>query len=209
MSKGFFITLEGSEGCGKSTQINNIRQFLESRGRKVMCLREPGGTPIAEEIRALLKNPRDDDSMCDSCELLLMYAARAQLVNTVIKPALEQGIDVLCDRHDLSTIAYQGGGRGISMDHINALRNVVLGDFRPDITILIDLDVKDGMARAKSRGELDRFEQSKIDFFERVRNTYLDYAKNHPDAVCVVDGASAVDEVFSNIKKVILDKLDV
>ena len=157
MSHGLFITLEGSEGSGKSTQIAYIKSYLESKGRKVICVREPGGTPIAEDIRKILKTPRSDDNLCDTAELLLMYAARAQLVNTLIKPNLEKGIDVICDRHDLSTIAYQGGGRGMNMDDINACRKVVLGDFRPNLTILIDIDPVVGMNRAQKRGALDRF----------------------------------------------------
>lgn len=207
MSKGLFITLEGGEGAGKSTQISFIKDYLEKKGRKVLTLREPGGTPIAEDIRAILKNPREDDSLCDTAELLLMYAARAQLVNRLIKPSLEKGICVICDRHDLSTVAYQGGGRGMNMDHINAVREVVLGGFRPDLTILIDVDPKIGMSRAKNRGQLDRFEQSEQDFFYKVRNTYLEYACKHPEEVCVVNGNADVEDVSLEIKK-ILDKID-
>ncbi len=199
MKKGLFITLEGTEGSGKSTQIAVIKAHMEAKGHKVVCLREPGGTPIAEEIRTLLKTPRKDDNMCDKTELLLMYAARAQLVETVIKPLLTQGTDVICDRHDLSTVAYQGGGRGMNMDDINAIRKVVLGDFRPDLTIVIDVDPKLGMQRARNRGELDRFELSQIDFFERVRNTYLEYAKHHPDFVKVVDGQKEISAVSKDV----------
>ena len=199
MKKGLFITLEGTEGSGKSTQIAVIKAHMEAKGHKVVCLREPGGTPIAEEIRTLLKTPRKDDNMSDKTELLLMYAARAQLVETVIKPLLAQGTDVICDRHDLSTVAYQGGGRGMNMDDINAIRKVVLGDFRPDLTIVIDVDPKIGMQRARNRGELDRFELSKIDFFERVRNTYLEYAKHHPDFVKVVDGQKEISAVSKDV----------
>lgn len=125
MKKGLFITLEGTEGSGKSTQIAVIKAHMEAKGHKVVCLREPGGTPIAEEIRTLLKTPRKDDNMCDKTELLLMYAARAQLVETVIKPLLSAGTDVICDRHDLSSVAYQGGGRGMNMDDIKDRKSVV------------------------------------------------------------------------------------
>lgn len=207
MKKGLFITLEGTEGSGKSTQIAVIKVHMEAKGHKVVCLREPGGTPIAEEIRTLLKTPRKDDNMCDKTELLLMYAARAQLVETVIKPLLAAGTDVICDRHDLSTVAYQGGGRGMNMDDINAIRKVVLGDFRPDLTIIIDVDPKIGMQRARNRGELDRFELSQIDFFERVRNTYLEYAKTHQDFVCVVDGHKEISAVSHDVIAC-LDKLN-
>ena len=207
MKKGLFITLEGTEGSGKSTQIPVIKAHMEAKGHKVVCLREPGGTPIAEEIRTLLKTPRKDDNMCDKTELLLMYAARAQLVETVIKPLLSAGTDVICDRHDLSTVAYQGGGRGMNMDDINAIRKVVLGNFRPDLTIIIDVDPKIGMQRARNRGELDRFELSQIDFFERVRNTYLEYAKTHQDFVSVVDGHKEISAVSHDVIAC-LDKLN-
>ena len=180
---------------------------MEAKGHKVVCLREPGGTPIAEEIRTLLKTPRKDDNMCDKTELLLMYAARAQLVETVIKPLLSAGTDVICDRHDLSSVAYQGGGRGMNMDDINAIRKVVLGNFRPDLTIVIDVDPKIGMQRARNRGELDRFELSQIYFFERVRNTYLEYAKTHQDFVSVVDGHKEISAVSHDVIAC-LDKLN-
>lgn len=207
MKKGLFITLEGTEGSGKSTQIAVIKAHMEAKGHKVVCLREPGGTPIAEEIRTLLKTPRKDDNMCDKTELLLMYAARAQLVETVIKPLLSAGTDVICDRHDLSSVAYQGGGRGMNMDDINAIRKVVLGNFRPDLTIIIDVDPKIGMQRARNRGELDRFELSQFDFFERVRNTYLEYAKTHQDFVSVVDGHKEISAVSHDVIAC-LDKLN-
>lgn len=207
--KGFFITFEGGEGAGKSTQIDKTKSYLESKGRKVITIREPGSTPIAEDIRNLLKSVRSDDRMCDTAELLLMYAARAQLVNTLIKPKLEEGFDILCDRHDLSTIAYQGGGRMMNMEDINAIRNVVLKSFRPDLTVLIDVPPKVGMARARNRGELDRFEISNADFFERVDKAYHDYAKNHPETVAVVDGTLSVQEVSEQIIKNIQERLDV
>ena len=206
MSKGVFITLEGTEGSGKSTQLKTIEQYLQQHNRRYIKVREPGGTPIAEEIRNLLKTPRNDDAMCDTTELLLMYAARAQLVNTVIKPAIEQGIDVICDRHDLSTVAYQGGGRGMELSEIKAISKVVLGDFKPNLTILLDIDPIKGMQRAKARGELDRFEQSKMDFFVRVRNTYLECAKQDPNTIKVVNGDDSIDNVSSHIRQ-LLDNL--
>ncbi|SRR5574344_106225 len=208
MSQGLFITLEGTEGSGKSTQIVVIKNYLQSKGRKVITVREPGGTPIAEDIRNLLKTPRKDDDMCDTAELLLMYAARAQLVQTFIKPKLEQGFDVICDRHDLSTIAYQGGGRGMDMDAINSIRKVVLGDFKPNLTLLLDVDPVAGMQRAKARGELDRFEQSQMDFFERVRNTYLECAKQDPEHIVLINGQDPIEIVSTNVIKA-LDNLNV
>ena len=206
MSKGVFITLEGTEGSGKSTQLKTVEQYLQQHNRRYLKVREPGGTPIAEEIRNLLKTPRKDDAMCDTTELLLMYAARAQLVNTVIKPAIEQGVDVICDRHDLSTVAYQGGGRGMDLSEIKAISKVVLGDFKPNLTILLDIDPIKGMQRAKARGELDRFEQSKMDFFVRVRNTYLECAKQDPNTIKVVNGDDSIDNVSSHIRQ-LLDNL--
>ena len=206
MSKGVFITLEGTEGSGKSTQLKTVEQYLQQHNRRYIKVREPGGTPIAEEIRNLLKTPRNDDAMCDTTELLLMYAARAQLVNTVIKPAIEQGIDVICDRHDLSTVAYQGGGRGMDLSEIKAISKVVLGDFKPNLTILLDIDPIKGMQRAKARGKLDRFEQSKMDFFVRVRNTYLECAKQDPNTIKVVNGDDSIDNVSSHIRQ-LLDNL--
>lgn len=206
MSKGVFITLEGTEGSGKSTQLKTIEQYLQQHNRRYIKVREPGGTPIAEEIRNLLKTPRKDDAMCDTTELLLMYAARAQLVNSVIKPAIEQGVDVICDRHDLSTVAYQGGGRGMDLSEIKAISKVVLGDFKPNLTILLDIDPIKGMQRAKARGELDRFEQSKMDFFVRVRNTYLECAKQDPNIIKVVNGDDTLDNVSSHIRQ-LLDTL--
>ena len=206
MSKGVFITLEGTEGSGKSTQLKTVEQYLQQHNRRYIKVREPGGTPIAEEIRNLLKTPRNDDAMCDTTELLLMYAARAQLVNTVIKPAIEQGIDVICDRHDLSTVAYQGGGRGMDLSEIKAISKVVLGDFKPNLTILLDIDPIKGMQRANARGEVDRFEQSKMDFFVRVRNTYLECAKQDPNTIKVVNGDDSIDNVSSHIRQ-LLDNL--
>ena len=202
-----FITFEGPDGSGKSTVIKTIYERLVNEKYNILLTREPGGTPIAEEIRTLLKTPRKDDYMCDKTELLLMYAARAQLVETVIKPLLTAGTDVICDRHDLSTVAYQGGGRGMNMDDINAIRKVVLGDFRPDLTIVIDVDPKIGMQRARNRGELDRFELSQIDFFDRVRKTYLEYAKTHQDFVSVVDGHKEISAVSHDVIAC-LDKLN-
>jgi len=184
-----------------------VKDYLEGLGRKVITLREPGGTPIAEDIRSLLKTPRHDEKMCDTTELLLMYAARAQLVNTLLKPELEKGTDIVCDRHDLSTVAYQGGGRGMSMEVINALRRIVLEDFRPDLTILLDIDPALGMQRARHRGELDRFEQSEFAFFERVRNTYLECARRDPEHIALIDGSSDVSEVseavISHLKRLV------
>ncbi len=199
--RGLFITLEGTEGAGKSSMIPVVKRVLEESGRQVVCVREPGGTPIAEKIREILKTPADE-KLNDKAELLLMYAARAQLVETVIRPTLAKGVDVISDRHDLSTIAYQGGGRKIPLSLIDKARQVALGDFHPDLTILMDIDPYVGMQRAKGRGALDRFEQEQMAFFERVRNTYLDCAKNDASIV-VVNAALDLKTVTYQVESVV------
>ena len=189
---GLFITFEGTEGAGKSTLIKEIERWLREKEIDFVSVREPGGTVLAEKMRAILKTPCPEEKLCDKSELLLMYAARAQLVETLIKPALAQGKCVICDRHDLSTVAYQGGGRGLPMDEIEAVRNVALGKFKPDL--LLDIDPRLGMQRARSRGVLDRFELEQLSFFERVRKAYLDAAKRLP-YIKVIDASKNVDEV--------------
>ena len=192
--RGLFITFEGTEGAGKSTLIKEIEKWLTQKGIDFVSVREPGGTVLAEKMRAILKTPCPEEKLCDKSELLLMYAARAQLVETLIKPALARGQCVICDRHDLSTVAYQGGGRGLPMDEIDCVRKVALGDFRPHLTLLLDIDPKVGMQRARSRGALDRFELEQLSFFERVRNAYLDAAKRLP-YIKVIDASKTVEEV--------------
>ena len=204
---GLFITLEGIEGAGKSSLILKIKEYLENKGRKVECVREPGGTPVAEQIRNILKTARTDEDICDRCELLLMYAVRAQLVNTKIKPALEKGIDVICDRHDLSSIAYQGGGRGMDLNLIKSAKNIAIGDFKPNLTLLLDLSPKVGMSRVVKRGALDRFEMSKYDFFERVRQSYLDYAYEHKDEVVIINAEDPFEIVVENALEAIACRL--
>ena len=191
---GLFITFEGTEGAGKSTLIKEIEIWLREKEIDFVSVREPGGTVLAEKMRAILKTPCPEEKLCDKSELLLMYAARAQLVETLIKPALARGQCVICDRHDLSTVAYQGGGRGLPMDEIDCVRKVALGDFRPHLTLLLDIDPKVGMQRARSRGALDRFELEQLSFFERVRNAYLEAAKRLP-YIKVIDASKTVEEV--------------
>lgn len=197
---GIFITLEGGEGVGKSTQIPLIRDYFEDRGYKVVCTREPGGTPTAERLRDILKIKTDDD-LTDTTELLLMYAARAQLTEKVIKPALAEGKVVICDRYDLSTVAYQGGGRGIPLETIEALRKVAIGDFEPDITFLLDLPVEEGMKRARGRGTTDRIESSALDFFDRVRQMYLNIASHNRKRIKIISAWGDEVEVNYRIKK--------
>ncbi len=196
---GHFITIEGSEGVGKTTNINFIREYLEEKKLKVTVTREPGGSKLAEEVRALLLNHRQDD-MANDAELLLMFAARAEHLHKVIHPALKRGEWVISDRFTDATYAYQGGGRGISMERIAQLENWVQGDFRPELTLLLDAPVSVGLKRVGKRGELDRFEKEKSDFFERVRNTYLERARILPQCFRVIDATCPLEEVQSQIK---------
>ncbi len=176
MKKGKFITFEGSEGVGKSTNILLVKEHLEAQNIDLLLTREPGGTPLAENIRALLLN-KSDENIDETCELLMVFAARAQHLNTVIIPALNKGVWVLCDRFTDSTYAYQGGGRGLNKSLISELEKVVQQGLMPDLTFYLDIDVRLGLSRASARAELDRFESEEIDFFERVRFAYLERVK--------------------------------
>lgn len=199
MTKGRFITLEGGEGVGKTTNLLFLDQLLTAQGISVVKTREPGGTVLAEKIRQLLLETHDEavDSMT---ELLMMFAARAQHIRHVIKPALVRGDWVLCDRFTDATYAYQGGGRGMAMDKIAWLERAVQGDLKPDLTLLLDAPVQIGMVRAKGRGELDRFEQERYDFFEKVRQAYLNLAQQQPERFAVIDASQPLDEVQRAIK---------
>jgi len=206
IQRGKFITIEGTEGVGKSTNIEFIKQYLADRNIPLLHTREPGGTPLAEQIREILLENRDE-KMDDACELLLVFAARAQHLRTVILPALEQGQWVLCDRFTDATYAYQGGGRGLDVSLINNLEQCVQGDIRPDLTLLLDINVEQGLARAGQRGELDRFENEKIEFFEKVRAAYLDLAQDNPERYVVIDAGKTLDKVQDEIKGAIDKKL--
>jgi len=197
--RGKFLTIEGTEGVGKSTNIAFIQSYLQSCGLEVVTTREPGGTPLAEELRTLLLENRDE-KMNETAELLLVFAARAQHLHTVILPALQQGKWVLCDRFTDATYAYQGGGRGLDLTLIEQLEQHVQGDVRPDLTLLLDIDVSIGLARAGQRGELDRFEKEQVDFFQRVRSAYLDRAGKDPRRYGVVDASCSLEEVQQQIK---------
>jgi dTMP kinase len=192
--KGKFITVEGIEGVGKTTNIEFIHKQLAAAGRDVVLTREPGGTPLGEAVRGLLLDPAYT-GMDSTCELQLMFAARAEHLAKVVWPALEQGQWVLCDRFTDATYAYQGGGRGIDTGIIARLEDLVQGDFRPDLTLLLDVSVEVGLARAGKRGALDRFEQEKVEFFERVRNAYLDMAKRSPERYRVIDAGQPLEAV--------------
>ena len=176
--KGRFITIEGVEGVGKSTNISYIERFLEARDIEFVSTREPGGTALAERIRDVLLD-KAESSMDPMTELLLMFAARKQHTEEFIKPALKRGEWVICDRYTDSSYAYQGGGRGLDSKIISKVEKLTLGSFKPDLTIVLDLPVKKGLARAGNRGELDRFELESEKFFKRVRATFLARAKTH------------------------------
>ena len=192
--RGKFITLEGIEGVGKSTQLEHVADLIRAAGNSVICTREPGGTPLAEDIRDLLLTP-SDEQVPPSGELLLMFAARAVHLENLIRPALLRGDWVVCDRFTDATYAYQGFGRGMARAEIGMLERLVQGELRPDLTILLDTPVEVGLARARKRGEPDRFESEKAQFFERVRCGYLEIAAAEPDRVRVVDAAVPIAEV--------------
>ena len=198
MERGKFITVEGIEGVGKSTNIDTLVQRIEAAGHKVLTTREPGGTPFAEDIREILMN-RSDEPVPEIAELLLMFAARSFNVNNVILPALEAGTWVVCDRFTDSTRAYQGGGRGLPMETINRVADWVHGDTWPDLTILLDAPVEVGMERAGNRGEPDRFEQERHEFFQRVRECYLQIAASEPNRFVVIDTTRTIEEVREEI----------
>jgi len=199
---GKFITVEGIEGVGKSTNIGFIHRQLLAAGREVVLTREPGGTPLAEAIRGLLLDPAYT-GMDARCELQLVFAARAEHLARVIRPALAQGKWVLCDRFTDATYAYQGGGRGLDSAIIASLETLVQGGFRPDLTLLLDVPVAVGLARAGKRGPLDRFEQEQVEFFERVRVCYLDMAREHAARYRVIDAARSLDSVQHELEAIL------
>ena len=197
--RGRLITLEGGEGAGKSTQVRRLATALEARGRACVTTREPGGSPGAEEIRTLLVNgePGRWDALT---ETLLLFAARADHVARTILPALETGKDVICDRFTDSTYAYQGAGRGTPRETVRRIEAVVLDDFMPDLTLVLDLPVEAGLARARARGvEESRFENFDAAFHERLRQAFLDIAKRAPDRCIVIDAAGSEDSVFDAV----------
>lgn len=198
--RGCFITVEGSEGVGKTTNMEFTRDFLQAAGIEVVTTREPGGTILGEEIRELLLGHKHD-GMADDTELLLMFAARAEHLARVIRPALERGAWVLCDRFTDATYAYQGGGRGIALDRIAALEDWVQGELRPDLTLLLDVPVEIGLTRAGNRSEPDRFEKEQHDFFERVRSMYLQRARENPERYRVIDASQPLEAVQAQLQQ--------
>ena len=201
-TRGQFITFEGTEGVGKSTQLGNASDTLRQMGVSHIVTREPGGTPMAEAIRKLLLTPREEP-VNEITELLLMFAARAQHLHGRILPALESGQWVLCDRFTDATFAYQGGGRGVPRERIAVLENLVQGEFRPDHVILLDAPVETGMTRARHRGDLDRFEQEAVSFFQRIRETYLARAKKAPGRYHIIQAGAPLEQVSGEVRGLI------
>ena len=202
VEQGLFITIEGTEGVGKSTNMAYIESWLNKAGKELVITREPGGTELGEKLRAVLLDAKEQ-SMCDDTELLLMFAARAQHLQEVILPALDAGKWVLCDRFTDSTYAYQGGGRGIDEARIAQLEQWVQGDRRPDMTLILDLPIDVGLKRAGKRSEPDRFELEKYDFFNKVRNSFLARAAADPQRYAVIDASPAINEVQQSIQAVL------
>ncbi len=202
-----FIVVEGLEGAGKSTAVNVIKEFLQEKfNQSAVCCREPGGTALGETIRSLVKDSSLDEKIDSRTELLLMYASRIQLVENVIKPALDNQRWVICDRFYYSTYAYQGGGRNIDIDIIDGIHNASLGDFKPSLTIYMDISPEQGLKRAAGRGELDRFELEKVEFFERTRSQYLRMADECSEFVRV-DASLTQAEVAEEVKAVLMREL--
>lgn len=194
---GKFIVIEGLEGAGKSTAVATIANWLEQQGIAYISVREPGGTPFAESLRDLIKADWQETITAEA-ELLLMYAARVQLVENVIKPALAKGTWVIGDRHDLSSRAYQGGGRELGDSTLQQLKQITLKDFRPDLTLVLDIAPEVGLQRAAARGELDRIERNALEFFTRTRERYLQIAASEAD-IEVIDAQQPIEQVQQDI----------
>lgn len=206
MRQGTFITIEGGEGAGKSTMMERMADWLTARGRRVVRTREPGGTELAEKLRDILLD-RNTVGLAGQTELLLMFASRAQHLAELIRPALQRGDTVLCDRFTDATWAYQGGGRGLPAGDIATLERLVHGDLQPDLTVLLDLPVEQGLRRASRRSESDRFESESGGFFERVRQAYLQRAAAAPERFAVVDASGTEQQVWAEVEKVLQMRL--
>ena len=194
MSRGKFITFEGGEGVGKSTNVAFVESYLQSKNIPVLVTREPGGTKLAEKLRALLLDKKSE-AITEEAELLLMFAARSQHLKHVIEPALARGDWVICDRFTDATYAYQGGGRNMKISTIEGLENLIQGNLRPDLTLLLDAPVKIGMERAGKRGAFDRFESETLQFFEDVRRAYLLQAEINPQRITLIKASQPLAEV--------------
>jgi dTMP kinase len=197
MSKGLFITFEGADGCGKTTQLNLLREYLQNNNFDVLVTREPGAKGLGEKLRDILLNY--DGEVSSRCESFLFLADRAQHIDTIVKPALKKGQIILCDRHTDSTVAYQGYGRGLDIEQINKLNDIATDGLKPDLTFVFDIDITTSMLRVGN--EKDRMESAGNDFFNRVRNGYLKIAKNEPERVKIIDAKKPIDKVFESVLK--------
>jgi len=204
MSTGKFIVIEGMEGAGKSSAITVIEDILTKYGIEYINTREPGGTPLAESLRDMVKSINHQEKLTVETELLLMYASRSQLLANKILPALADGKWVIGDRHDLSSRAYQGGGRGFDEVIMNTISDITLKGFRPDITLYLDIDPHIGLSRAKARGDLDRIELEKMDFFIRVHNKYRELAE-HDESIVTVDASQTMNKVHQDIEESVVE----
>ena len=205
MMPGIFITIEGGEGAGKSTVMRRVAAWLEARGHRVVSTREPGGTALAEQLRAILLD-RNTVGLAGQAELLLMFAARAQHLAELIRPALERGDTVLCDRFTDATWAYQGGGRSLPREDIATLERLVHGDLQPALTLLLDLPVEQGLRRAARRGAADRFEKEPAEFLERVRQAYLERAAAAPQRFVLVDATGSLEAVWAQVEQALQER---
>lgn len=199
MKKGLFITLEGADGCGKTTQLNLLKEYLTSRGYEIVVTREPGGKGLGEKLREILLNY--DGEVSDRCEAFLYLADRAQNIDTIIKPAINSGKIVLCDRHTDSSVAYQGYGREQNIDNINMLNELAVNGVHPNLTIVFDIDTETSMERVGA--EKDRLESAGIEFHKRVRNGYLEIAKKNPQRIKVVDASQTIEDVQRDVIKIV------
>ena len=197
MKKGLFITFEGADGCGKSTQMKLLKEYLLEKGYEIVETREPGGKGLGERIREILLNY--DGEVSNRCESFLFLADRAQNIDVIVKPAIQQGKIVLCDRHTDSSVAYQGYGRGLDIDEINRLNNLSTGGLKPDLTYVFDVDIETSMQRVGS--EKDRMESSGKEFFNKVRNGYLELAKQEPERIRIIDSKNSIEKVFEDVLK--------
>ncbi len=195
MNKGLFITFEGADGCGKTTQLMLLAKGLKAKGYDVVVTREPGAKGLGEKIREILLNY--DGEVSSRCEAFLFLADRAQHMDIIVRPAVEKGKIVLCDRHTDSTVAYQGYGRGLDIERINNLNNIATSGDKPDLTFVFDIDVETSMKRVG--GQKDRMESAGMEFFNRVRNGYLEIARQEPERVKVLDAARSIDDIHKNV----------
>ena len=204
-ARGRFLTIEGVDGAGKSTQLPRIERWLRERGIETFVTREPGGTPFGESLRALLLDPRFT-GMSPMAELLVMFAARAEHLQKRIVPALAGGVWVLCERFTDATFAYQGGGRDIDPGRIGALEEAVQGDMRPDLVVVLDLPIEVGLARSAKRSAADRFEREDVEFFRRVQEVYLERARKHPERYAVIDARADEKTVTEHLVRAISER---